>query len=147
MRASYARHVYSFSYANSNKLQLERHVKLAKWRTPARKYICTLFSRSSVARVWLPPRDYCMPDHSHVLLGLKPNIAPADLTSRDGSAVGFHGRKVTARFSSPIHIWIVWPTAFAIKRPITAESRSNNSILNFWGAIMFHTISVIFSRR
>jgi putative transposase len=22
---------------------------------------------------------YCMPDHTHVLLGLKPNIAPADL--------------------------------------------------------------------
>ena len=63
-------------------------MKLAKWPTPTRKYICTLFSRSPVARVVASSRReelqkyitgivtrkgqkliaiYCMPDHTHVL--------------------------------------------------------------------------------
>ncbi len=109
-------------------------------REELQKYITGIVTRKGQKLIAI----YCMPDHTHVLLGLKPNIAPLDLM---GSAVGFHGRKVTARFPSPIHIWIVRPTTFAIKRRIIAESRSNKSISNFWGAIMFHTISGIFSSR
>ena len=157
-------------------------MKLAKWPTPTRKYICTLFSRSPVARVCgclLATRKVTKIHHrNHQTTGPEtdcdllharshPYTARSETQYRSlrfdrrrqnridkshqraemGSAVGFHSRKVTARFPSPIHIWIVRPTTFAIKRRIIAESRSNKSILNFWGAIMFHTISVIFSSR
>jgi len=53
---------------------------------------------------------YCMSDHTHILLGLKPSIAPSDLsarskpdrpiilTTRSGSDADFRGRKDSARF-------------------------------------------------
>jgi len=51
-----------------------------------------------------------MPDHTHMLIGLKPNIAlsdlmrdvsptrPNSLRAKDGSKAGSTGRKVSARF-------------------------------------------------
>ena len=102
---------------------------------------------------------HCMPDHTHVLLSLKPNIAPSDLIGdiKTGSTnhineqrwIGcrFSWQEVTARFPFLIPIWIGWPATFAIKRRIIAKSHFNRSILNFWSGITFHTISVIFSSQ
>ena len=58
----------------------------------------------------------CMPDHTHILIGLKPDEAPSDLIGRikparatismngNGLAVIFPGRKDLARFQFRIHI-------------------------------------------
>ena len=58
----------------------------------------------------------CMPDHTHILIGLKPDEAASDLigriktgtsitsTNSDGLAVIFPGRKDLARFPFRIHI-------------------------------------------
>ena len=76
-------------------------MKLATWPTPTRKYIsahCFRGLRSRVCGCLFATRRvtkiltgivtrkgqkliaiYCMPDHTHVLLGLKPNISPSDL--------------------------------------------------------------------
>jgi hypothetical protein len=108
------------------------------------------------------PETDCDPlyaDHTHVLLGLKPSIAPSDLigdikqdrpitsTSRDGSAADFPGRKGMARFLFRTHIWIVWRTIFAIKRRIIAKNRFNRNTRNFWNGITFRMTSVTFSSR
>src|SRR5947199_6712435 len=87
---------------------------------------------------------HCMPDHTHVLLSLKPNIAPSDLIGdiKTGSTNHINEQRwIGCRFS-----WQeVWPATFAIKRRIIAKSHFNRNILNFWSGITFHTISVIFS--
>src|SRR6266487_6998862 len=44
-------------------------------REELQKYITGLVTRKGQTLVAI----YCMPDHTHVLLGLKPNIAPSDL--------------------------------------------------------------------
>jgi putative transposase len=58
----------------------------------------------------------CMPDHTHILIGLKPDQAASDLigrkktdrvitsTNSDGLAAIFRGRKDLARFLFRIHI-------------------------------------------
>jgi len=58
----------------------------------------------------------CMLDQTHILLGLKPDEAPSELTGRiktgstnhinehDGSAAVFHGRKGLVHFPFPIRI-------------------------------------------
>jgi REP element-mobilizing transposase RayT len=101
---------------------------------------------------------YCMPDHTHVLLGLKPNIAPSRLIGdiKTGSTNHVNEQRwFGCRFSwqegygaFPFHtcIWMVWPTTFAISR-ITGESRFKRTMLSFLSGIMSHTISVIFSSR
>lgn len=44
-------------------------------REELQKYITGIVSRQAQKLIAL----YCMPDHTHVLLGLKPNVAPSDL--------------------------------------------------------------------
>jgi len=44
-------------------------------REELQKYITGIVTRKSQKLIAI----YCMPDHTHVLLGLKPNIAPSDL--------------------------------------------------------------------
>jgi putative transposase len=44
-------------------------------REDLQKYITGIVRRKSQKLIAI----YCMPDHAHVLLGLKPNIAPSDL--------------------------------------------------------------------
>jgi putative transposase len=44
-------------------------------REELQKYITGIVTRKGQKLIAI----YCMPDHTHVLLGLKPNIAPADL--------------------------------------------------------------------
>ena len=58
----------------------------------------------------------CMPDHTHILLGLKPDEAPSNLIGRiktgstnhikssDGSVAVFRGRKDLVPFQFPIPI-------------------------------------------
>src|SRR5262249_36080721 len=122
-------------------------------REQLQKYITGIVTRKGQKLIAI----YCMPDHTHVLLGLKPNIAPSELigdirrdrqiilTSRDGWGVIFHGRKATARFLSPIRTWIVWLSTFAIKKRTIVESLFNANMWTFWSDITFHTMSVIFS--
>jgi REP element-mobilizing transposase RayT len=100
-----------------------------------------------------------MPDHTHVLLGLKPSIAPSDLIGdiKTGSTNHINEQRwIGCRFSWEegygafpfrTHIWIVWPNTFATKRCIIAESRSNRNTWNFWSGIAFHIISVTFSNQ
>src|SRR5580765_8047607 len=44
-------------------------------REELQKYITGIVTRKGQKLIAI----YCMPDHTHVLLGLKPNIAPSDL--------------------------------------------------------------------
>jgi REP element-mobilizing transposase RayT len=44
-------------------------------REELQKYIAGIVTRKGQKLIAI----YCMPDHTHVLLGLKPNIAPSDL--------------------------------------------------------------------
>ena len=44
-------------------------------REELQKYMAGIVTRKGQKLITI----YCMPDHTHVLLGLKPNIAPADL--------------------------------------------------------------------
>lgn len=44
-------------------------------REELQKYITGIVTRQGQKLIAV----YCMPDHTHVLLGLKPNIAPSDL--------------------------------------------------------------------
>jgi REP element-mobilizing transposase RayT len=44
-------------------------------REELQKYITGIVRRKSQKLIAI----YCIPDHTHVLLGLKPNIAPSDL--------------------------------------------------------------------
>jgi putative transposase len=44
-------------------------------REELQKYITGIVTRNGQKLIAI----YCMPDHTHVLLGLKPNIAPSDL--------------------------------------------------------------------
>ena len=65
-------------------------------REELQKYISGIVTRKGQKLIAI----YCMPDHTHVLLGLKPR------TNRNGSDVDFPGRKVTARSPFPIRILI-----------------------------------------
>ena len=44
-------------------------------REELQKYITGIVTRHGQKLIAI----YCMPDHTHILLGLKPNIAPSDL--------------------------------------------------------------------
>jgi putative transposase len=44
-------------------------------REELQKYITGVVTRQGQKLIAV----YCMPDHTHVLLGLKPNVAPSDL--------------------------------------------------------------------
>src|SRR5207247_2655858 len=44
-------------------------------REEVQKYISGIVTRKGQKLIAI----YCMPDHTHVLLGLKPNVAPSDL--------------------------------------------------------------------
>jgi REP element-mobilizing transposase RayT len=99
-------------------------VNLQQWLTPIRKSISTLFSRSLGAPALFAPiakeelQKYitgivtqrkqkliainCMPDHTHILLGLKPNEAPSDLIGRIKTGSSNHineQRWIGCRFS------------------------------------------------
>jgi REP element-mobilizing transposase RayT len=127
----------------------------AAHREELQKYITGIVTRQGQKLIAV----YCMPDHTHVLLGLKPNIAPSDLigtskrdrpitlTSSAGSDVGSRGRRATAHFRFPIPIWIVWPTTFKTKTNTIGESHFSRNMLNFCSDIMFHTINVTFSSQ
>ena len=108
-------------------------------REELQKYITGIVTRKGQKLIAI----YCMADHTHLLLGLKPSIAPADLIGdiKTGSTnhinkqrwlgCRFSWQEVTARFPSPIRISIVLPTIFVINPRITAESLSNRNTLNF----------------
>ncbi len=51
-------------------------------REELQKYITGIVTRKGQKLIAI----YCMPDHTHVLLGWKPNVAPSDLIGdiRDG---------------------------------------------------------------
>jgi putative transposase len=104
-------------------------------------------------------RFIACPDHTHVLLGLKPSIAPSDLIGeiKTGSTNHINEQKwIGCRFSwregfgafsvSHSHLGRV-VTTFAIKRCIIAENRFNKTMLSFWNGITFPSISVIFSSQ
>jgi putative transposase len=108
-------------------------------REDLQKYITGIVTRKGQKLIAI----YCMPDHTHVLVGLKPNIAPSELigdiktgstnhiTSGNGSGVIFPGRKATGRFPCPIRIWIASSNIFVIRPRIIAESLSKRNTLSF----------------
>src|SRR5438270_8237482 len=61
----------------------------------------------------------CMPDHTHILLGLKPNEAPSDLIGRIKTGSSNHineQRWIGCRFSCAGGVWCIFRFAFAYKR-------------------------------
>ncbi len=108
-------------------------------REELQKYITGIVTRRGQKLIAI----YCMPDQTHMLVGLTPNIAPSELigdiktdqlitsTSGDGSGVIFPGRKATGRFPCPIRIWIASLNIFVISPRIIAESLSNRNTLSF----------------
>jgi putative transposase len=67
-------------------------------REELQKYITGIVTRKGQKLIAI----YCMPDHTHVLLGLKPNIAPSDLISdvKTGSTNHINNRNwLGCRFS------------------------------------------------
>ena len=119
------------------------------------KYITGIVTRKGQKLIAI----YCMPDHTHVLVGLKPNIAPSELIGdiKTGSTNHINERKWIGchfswqegygRFRSPIRIWIASSDIFVISPRIIAESLFNANIWSFWSDITSHTMSVIFSSR
>jgi len=123
-------------------------------REALQKYITGIVTRKAQKLIAI----YCMPDHTRVLLGLKPSIAPSDLIGhiKTGSTnhinqqkwigQGFPGRKVLAHFPCRIRISIGSPITFIASRSITAESPFSENMLIFWSDIGSLSISVTFSR-
>jgi REP-associated tyrosine transposase len=67
-------------------------------REELQKYITGIVTRKGQKVIAI----YCLPDHSHVLLGLKPNIAPSDLIGdiKTGSSNHINEQKwIDCRFS------------------------------------------------
>src|SRR5207247_5998551 len=67
-------------------------------REEQQKYISGIVTRKGQKLIAI----YCMPDHTHVLLGLKPNIAPSDLIGdiKTGSTNHINEQKwIGCRFS------------------------------------------------
>ena len=124
-------------------------------REELQKYITGIITRNGQKLIAI----YCTSDHAHLLLGLKPNIAPSDLigdiktgstiisTSSVGPDVDSLGKKASERFLFPIHIWIGSPIISTISPRITAESRFNVNMLNFWSDTVLPLISVTFLNR
>src|SRR6266704_394860 len=124
-------------------------------REELQKYMTGIVARKTQKLIAI----YCMPDHTHMLLGLKPSIAPSDLIGeiKTGSTnhineqrwIGcrFSWQKCYGAFSVSHSHLDRWPTTFAIKRRIIAKSHFNRNMLNFWSGITFPTISVIFSSQ
>jgi len=85
-------------------------------REELQKYITGIVARKCQKLIAI----YCMPDHTHVLLGLKPSIAPSDLIGeiKTGSTnhineqkwIGcrFSWQEGLARFLFRIRFWVAW---------------------------------------
>jgi len=95
-------------------------------REALQKYITGIVTRKAQKLIAI----YCMPDHTHVLLGLKPSIAPSDLIGH--IKTGVPGRKALAHFPCRIRILIGSPITFIASRSITAESPFSENMLIFW---------------
>ena len=108
-------------------------------REELQKYITGIVTRKGQKLIAI----YCMPDHTHVLLGLKPNIAPSELIGdlKTGSTnhinerrwIGCHfsWQEGYGRFPCPIRIWIASSNMFVISPRIIAESLSKRNTLSF----------------
>src|SRR5438552_16508344 len=117
-------------------------------REELQKYMTGIVARKTQKLIAI----YCMPDHTHMLLGLKPSIAPSDLIGeiKTGSTnhineqkwIGcrFSWQKGFGAFPFRIRIWVAWPTTFAIKRCIIAENHFNKNMLNFCSGIASRSI-------
>ncbi len=108
-------------------------------REELQKYITAIVARKCQKLIAI----YCMPDHTHVLLGPKPSIAPSDLIGKikTGSTNHINEQKwIGCRFSwqegfgafsvSRSHLGRV-VTTFAIKRCIIAENRFQQEYVEF----------------
>jgi REP-associated tyrosine transposase len=86
---------------------------------------------------------HCMPDHTHILLGLKPGIAPSDLIGdiKTGSSnhinkqrwfgCRFSWQEGFGAFSFRILISIGSSSTFKIRRCIIGKNHSNRNTLDF----------------
>lgn len=116
-------HVYSISNEKTAKLRQERHVVWTMANTYTQIYLHVVFAVSSRICVISPARKeelqkymtgivtkqgqkliaiHCMPDHVHILMGLKPDIAPSNLVRniKTGSTNHINEQKwVGCRFS------------------------------------------------
>src|SRR4029453_6290408 len=73
-------------------------------REELQKYITGIVTRKSQKLMAI----YCMPDHTHILLGLKPNIAPSDLIGeiKTGSTNNINKKRwIGCRLSLHEGIW------------------------------------------
>jgi REP element-mobilizing transposase RayT len=124
-------------------------------REELQKYITGIVTRKGQKLIAI----YCMPDHTHVLLGLKPNIAPSDLIGdiKTGSTNHINEERwLGCRFS-----WQEGYGAFSVShshldrviryiRNQPAHHRRNRfyrNMLNFCNGITFRTIGGMFSSR
>src|SRR5438046_9638901 len=84
-------------------------------REELQKYITGIVTRKAQKLIGI----YCMPDHTHILLGLKPSIAPSDLIGdiKTGSTNHISDQKcIGSRFS--------WQDGFgAFSAPHARENR------------------------
>ena len=125
-------------------------------REDLQKYITGIVTRKGQKLIAI----FCMPDHTHVLVGLKPNIAPSELIGdiKTGSTNHINERKwIGCHFSwqegygafsvSHSHLDRVVRYIFVVSPRIIAESLFNANIWSFWSDITSHTMSVIFSSR
>jgi putative transposase len=101
----------------------------------------------------------CMPDHTHILLGLKADEAASDLIGRIKTGSSNHINK--QRWIGCRFLWQEGFGAFSVshshlsavinyirnQRITIAANHFSRNIWNFWNAIRFRTTSVIFSSQ
>jgi len=122
-------------------------------RQELQKYITGIVTRHGQKLIAI----YCMADHPHALLGLKPNVAPSDLIGdmKTGSTNHINEQRwIGCRFSwqvgygafsvSHSHLDRVVATS-AIKQRIMDENRFSRNMWSFWNGIGLLTMSVTFS--
>jgi len=124
-------------------------------REELQKYITGIVTRKRQKLIAI----YCMPDHTHILLGLKPSIAPSDLVGeiKTGSTNHINDKKwIGCRFSwqegfgafSVSHSHLSRVANYIRNQELHHHRKSfQENMFNFWSGIEFRSINIIFSSR
>jgi len=124
-------------------------------REELQKYITGVVTRKGQKLIAI----YCMPDHTHILLGLKPSIAPSDLVGeiKTGSTNHINEKKwIGCRFSwqegfdafSVSHSHLSRVANYIRNQELHHHRKSfQENMFNFWSGIEFRSINIIFSSR
>jgi REP element-mobilizing transposase RayT len=122
------------------------------WREELQKYMTGIVTRQGQKLIAI----YCMPDHTHILLGLKPNAAPSDLIGKIKTGSTNHineQRWLGCRFSwqegygafsvSHSHLRASLVT-FAIKTRAIGGNHFSRNTWNFWNGIRSLMMTITF---